>query len=336
MKEGSMWLRRFFDLYPDATEKYTCKRVDPGTLETAVAAVGSDFRVGPKELEIIEQSPLWPHPSWYPKLSKNLDPPVSVPHDLRSTSQKRRLVIDLWERLKHIEVVSVLLRFAWPDEFGIISPPVIALLSLTPVTGEDYVDHYMRYLSVLRELIRHYSESGLNRAADIDMALWSAAHLSLEQDYADLAENMRTDKYFQRVRLENMLKGFGEKWGSSDWEQLVLASSILKHDAALAALIAGKCYGTILQEVAKRAGVASASYDQEKDTLAFLEDKLKRKPRVMVALKVTPDDLCRWRRCRNDAIHPKAESPITKKRARDLIRGVELLLPACDQLPTNL
>jgi len=330
-----MWLRQFFDLYSDATQKYTRKRLDPGALESAVAAVRSDFQVRPKELEIIEQSPFWTHPSWWPELSKNLDPPVPVPRDLKSPSQKRRLVIDLWERLKHIEVVSVLLRFARPDEFGIISPPVVALLSLTPITGEDYVDHYMRYLSVLRKLMRHYSESGLNRAADIDMALWSAAHLSLEQNYADLAENMRTDKYFQRVRLENMLRGFGESWGSSDREQLVLARTILKHDAGLAALIAGKCYGTILQEVAKRAGAASGSYDQEKDTLAFLEDKLARRPRIMTALTVTRDDLRRWRQSRNDAIHTKAEFPITKDRARDLIRGVEQLLRASEQLPTN-
>ena len=112
------------------------------------------MRVGPEDLRCIEDSPAWTYRSWWPRLSAALDPPVALPPDLTDPAAKRRAVQDLYDRLNHIEVVSVLLRFYCPPEFGIISPPVASLLNLVPC--DPHPRYYCRYLDVLDDLRRHY------------------------------------------------------------------------------------------------------------------------------------------------------------------------------------
>ena len=94
-----------------------------------------------------------------------------------------------------------------PQEFGIVSPPVLHLLNLTPQPHHE--ESYLRYVDTLHDIRRHYDV--LERAADVDMALWSAAHLSLLSEYRALAAEMYGDEYFQELldKLEPLLPGKG-------------------------------------------------------------------------------------------------------------------------------
>lgn len=80
---------------------------------------------------------------------------------------ERQAIRELLEEIKHIELVSIILRFIRPDQYGILSPPVERVLNVR--WGSDAVETYVNYLRDLRAIRR---EVGFSRVADADMALW--------------------------------------------------------------------------------------------------------------------------------------------------------------------
>jgi hypothetical protein len=73
----------------------------------------------------------------------------------------------LYEAFRSIELVSIILRFIKPENYGIISLPVERVLDVR--RGSDAVEIYLNYLGDLRTIKKHY---GFERIADADMALW--------------------------------------------------------------------------------------------------------------------------------------------------------------------
>jgi hypothetical protein len=315
------WLEEFLRLYPEALRRFTDVAVNAQQLEDDLAAARATMQVSKKELEAIENAAQWAYLVWYPPVSERIDEPIQLPRDVASTQQKKNAVEILHDRLKHIEVVSVILRFLCPHEFGILSPPVVSLLNLAPAEGEEHVEHYLRYISTLNELRKHYKV--LQRLADIDMALWTAAHLSRDPHFEELNESMFADMFFQEVRLRNALRGLGRRWGKTNQERLVLSQVLLRHDSRLAALIAGVCYEDALRGICEQHAYAGIRpLRGAPDSLDYFVNKLKTKPDALHSVGVSCRDLDRWKKCRNDAIHQKPESPITRPRAEDLVRGV--------------
>lgn len=97
----------------------------------------------------------------------------------------------LYDILKNIEVVSIVLRFIDPVNFGIISPPVRCALGLK--AKDSYVDEYLDYLSVLRMYAKEYE---FERAADADIALWTLVEKCLKAESA-ACDNFR--KYQEKM-----------------------------------------------------------------------------------------------------------------------------------------
>ena len=204
----------------------------------------------PEALWLVEEGDLWPYPEWWPKLSKELKSPIPLPGQLKSPQDKKKAVENLLVPLRHIEVVSIVLRFIFPEEFGIMSPPVLGLLNVVP--GPDSVSQYLRYLSALGKLRERYQQKiGLKNIADYDMALWTAAHLEGPDDVDRLRDEMEKDKDFQEIRLSNLLEGLGARWGPSIRKRLLLAQALLRHDHVAAAVIAARCYEQIICHVGK-------------------------------------------------------------------------------------
>jgi len=314
------WLEEFLRLYPKALRRFTGVAANAQQLEDDLAAARATMQVSRKELEAIESAAQWAYLVWWPPVSEQIDEPIQLPRDVASRQQKKNAVEILHDRLKHIEVVSVILRFLCPEEFGILSPPVVSLLNLAPAEGEEHVEHYLRYISTLEEMRKYYRS--LQRLADIDMALWTAAHLSRDPKYGELSEDMFTDRFFQEVRLRNALRGLGRHWGKTNQERVVLSQVLLKHDSRLAALIAGVCYEDTLRGICEQHGYAGISPPCESThTLDYFVSKLKTKPELLSTIGASGKDLDRWQKCRNDAIHQKLRSPITRARAEDLVRG---------------
>lgn len=82
--------------------------------------------------------------------------------------EERETITILYDIFKNIEVVSIILRFVGPQDYGIISPPVRYALKQLP--SENYIDEYINYLSTIRSYVEEYD---FKRAADADIALWA-------------------------------------------------------------------------------------------------------------------------------------------------------------------
>jgi hypothetical protein len=238
-----MWVREFHGLFPEAAERYTGRRQDLSAVEREVAHVRAGGPLNVEILQAIEESPAWDYPRWWPRLSASLREPVQVPSNLSSPGARRELVNQLHERLQHIEIVSVVLRFVFPQGFGIISPPVTHLIALPP--EPDHTAYFLKYISVLKALGEHY-EGGWG-VADIDMALWSAAHLQTE--YVALATEMYQDGFFQQTRLANLLAGVGKYYRQAEDQRILLARAMLGMDFKVAAAITGKVYDALRKDV---------------------------------------------------------------------------------------
>lgn len=312
----SNWLQQFRILFPEATEKYTSKIQRLEEVENAVSNVYSTLRLRTEILRIIEESEAWNYPWFWPKMSNITELDLCVPADLAIRKNQHDFIIALYDLIRHIEVVSVILRFLCPDEFGIISPPVLSFLHLSPLA--DSVEYYEKYLDVLRNLTNKYD---LGRVADADMAIWSASHLYLDPSYAAIVEEMRADEYFQRMLFENMISGWSSLTRQTKIHHLQFAEAFLKHDYLLSSIITARIYEEAIWVLSKKWAVKPGARKKDQSTTSALIDKLKCKKRKLEAIEINPMDLDTWWGWRNDSVH--TENQITKKNAIEFFHGVK-------------
>ncbi len=316
-----MWLATCLELRDDIAERLFAQRLDLAQVERELLPARTHHQIGSSDVRIIEETPAWNYPQWWPKLSSQITESVAIPPNFGDAKAKKLAVQRLHDALKHIEVVSVVLRFLCPEDFGILSPPVASLLNLVPLQNKDETDYYLRYLSVLEDLREHYKVFA--RVADVDMALWSAAHLFSE--HRSIADEMYADDYFREVRLRNLLEGFGRRWGRTDRERLVLAKVFLEHDHGLAALIAGRCYESTVRRIAEGLGFGPRNRRLLKGEFDRLVRNVSREHEI-VELPVTLDEMKRWKQSRDEAVH--CTEPVSKRAAEELISGVGRLSKA--------
>lgn len=315
-----MWLQECFKLYPDITQLRLGQRYDLLQVEREVRQARSGCSVDAQVLQIIENSTGWTYPSWWPPFSEKIKEPIALPANLFLPNAKQEAVKLVHSRLRHIEVVSVVLRFLCPDEFGILSPPVMNLVNLP--RARSHVELYGRYLSLLVKLRDHYGVLG--KAAHVDMALWSAANLDSIK-HRSLWEEILHDAHFQEICLSNMLEGFGTAWGQTDRERLMLAEMLLRHDYILSALIAARCFEAMVHRMARRWNVSPTEPTQEAEYLSALVHKMANcKQRELSAMGLSPFRLTHWLHLRNRAVHVRP--PITREEAKEFVPEVKALL----------
>lgn len=317
----SNWMTEFLKEFPDATERLTGTRQRLDLIEASLSDARRFREVTAEALHILENSKDWSYPIWWPLLSKNFGAPIKLPQDFDEVHNRRRAIQTLLDSLHHIEVVSVVLRFLFPEEFGIISPPVCALLNMPPM--KDHVSYYMHYLEILRPLGDHY---GLTRIADVDMALWSAAHS--QQDLPAIAQLMYKDEYFQEIRLKNIFTGLGALHVGSAGsplekhrliEHLLIARALLAYDHVLAALICGRTFESIIDLMSSQWGIPRGIKSLTQSEFRGRLKKIGQLPEF-IDLGYTVGDLNRWWDWRNDAAHP--EHCISRKNAKEFIKQV--------------
>lgn len=308
-----MWLERFHALFKVATERRAGRAQDLSRVEEELRHGRHDWEVGQRELEIIETSDGWDYPKWWPRISSHIERPITLPTHIYSAQGKRKAIEDLHDVLKNIEIVSVVLRFMCPEAFGIISPPVTSFLCLFP--SPSPVNYYLHYLKVLKGFVEHYAV--FDRVADIDMALWSAAHLSLDSAYAALTEEMRLDQYLQEIRLANVVDELGRFWQRSETQRVVFARMLIEYDHVLGSVIASRVYESVLQEIMECCGMVGSGFD--KITLNLV-GQLEHRAEVS-SLGLRPSELGALWRLRNEAVH--GELGFTEKKAKLFQQGVE-------------
>lgn len=211
---------------------------------SAIEGLLNPIRTGVKEfsieyLDIVkdEREKYWKFLKWWrlPQLSEG---EVSRLKRIfvKLEPQNKEVIEILYDIFKNIEIVSCLLRFVDPFDYGIFSPPVENLLNCQ---GNDAVSRYLNYLSDLEELKKTYR---FWRIADVDMALWTLSNIlnySVLREYPKY-EDIHT-KYIQttnpikKIMARNSLE---QTFHENDY--LNLAELFLEQDIVISGMLAGR------------------------------------------------------------------------------------------------
>ena len=123
---------------------------------------------------------------------------------LWSLPKRRNAIVDqLLGVFRHIEPVSVVLRFIDPENFGILSAPVEKILEVGPAHRPR--QKYLKYVTDLRSLRR---ERLFNTTAEVDMALWVMSEV--------IDANRSGSEWLRNVVPES------DRWISGFWEDRAL------------------------------------------------------------------------------------------------------------------
>ncbi len=327
-----MWLGEFLNLYPEAYTRVTGKINNYQEMVKVIQSLPAtkSYQIGPEHLSLIEDkgNRYWEYPTWWPSIHDQLKEQIHLPTHLHTLEGKKTAIKALYGHLKHIEAVSVILRFTHPEHFGIISPPVTSMLNLVPVQNETNPEYFLRYLRALKDLSKQYCRQNpeLQFLSNVDMGLWAAAHLAFDHRYTDLVEEMNKDAYFQEIRLRNLTEGFSSNWIETDSQRLILSRALLNHDHILAALIASRAFEFIINEIFARSKRRLQKFSGREDKLIRRIGEIQRNPDLLKKLGVSSGELNEWGKCRNGAVHPwTCNYSVTGKRARNFVRGVQRL-----------
>ena len=305
------YLKKCLSQFREVTEKKYGTPCDFALVETSVAPLGHQRPLTYEELRVFES----PDQVWFQK-HWVLPPERHVTRGLKDRSfdfrrlpnEEADLIASLLGVFKSIELVSIILRFVKPENYGIISPPVEKILDVRRKSGA--VKTYLNYLKDLRSVRRHYH---FERTADADMALWV-----LHERFSGIPDNpiwkaYETDPFMLRLRAKNLMDHFLTSVPDAE-----LANSLVETNLKLAAQIAGIAFERMVRRQVPRG--RQENWDNM-DLSSLIEELCSRG----FIDRHTREKWHEARRIRNKAIHDEAEPP--RPKVERLPRGA-----ACAQI----
>lgn len=235
---------------------------------------------------------------------------LSIPFGELDAGVEAQVIRELLEDLKHIELVSIVLRFVRPDQYGILSPPVQQVLNVS--WGSDAVQTYVNYLQNVREL---QAEVGFDRVADVDKALWvlHAKCFGRVSGGHELRMYYTSDPKLLGIRAKNLLGPF------RDLAPSVLARAMKDVRGDLAAVLSCYLFEVAIRAKARNAGIPYSGDEKLDDVLRRLGESVDR------------HTLDRWhvmKQIRNNVFHhdKRPDSNQTDRLIRE-IESIERSLP---------
>ena len=234
--------------------------------------------------------------------------------------QDNKVIGMLFDLLKNIEIVSCVIRFIDPQNYGIMSPPVENLLN---VRGRHQIEKYLNYLQNLEELREEYN---FHRIADVDMALWVLANIV---NYSDLRHHPIYSDFYEiyeqstnpvkKIMARNCLEHVIEE------QPLFKAELFLDSDFVTAGMIVGRELDLFVKALCEKNGIKLAEKTKQMPIkhlhIPELAEKLFMKRIIKIEDK---EDIDRWWKYRCDLIHEERVS-ITHKEIKNMIEGIKLL-----------
>jgi len=261
----------------------------------------------------------WPQPN-----EKELDKALSanrlavgpIPLD------RPKLLVNLLNVFHNVGVVSLILRFVHPDQFGVFSTPVLYLVQ---IHRGATVDLYLAYCDELACWAEHF---GIPSVAETEMAIWAFAESIKDadnnKDAGVAAKSFENDLWIQRRRAAHIIGPFLRRHG-----RLQLAKILLDEDATLAGKIAADEYERLLGAACVK--FCGRPLPKRKGAAEELIDELERKQKISLHEKT---ELRRVWETRNAAIHP-GEKPPTREAVEIMIDRIESICAPWEQAPAN-
>ena len=221
--------------------------------------------------------------------------------------------------LRHIEPVSVVLRFIEPRIFGILSPPVEKILEIGPT--HKPLDKYLNYVYDLRRL---QEQRRFETAAQVDMALWVLQEVIAASDArSDWLEEVvpESDQWIdafwgddalRRIRVRNLTRSLFGTMNLSEMAEALLPEderhlNRVQDQLHVSARIAAVEFELAVMVVARER--ARLRYDELERLTLY---------NVVGALELPDDTRQRWRRAvhiRNAAVHDRQ---VTRNEVQEL------------------
>ena len=221
--------------------------------------------------------------------------------------KRENAIVDRLLRIfRHIEPVSVVMRFVAPRNFGILSPPVEKLLEIGPAHKPR--EKYRKYVKDLRTL---RDERGFDTAAEVDMALWvmreiiDARHSRSEwlepavPECDSWIDAFWADRTLREIRVRNLSESLFGTMTMAEFAEALLPGALRrpKHDQVmLAGRIAGIEFEQAVIQVAQALRPRGHGDQRTPDSLMS----------VVRSLQVPAETRDRWIRAvriRNVAVH---------------------------------
>ena len=319
----SDYLHECLERHGDVTRALFGSRQDLQEVERLSSGIVRTGRLTYDDIETITDAGLWRGDRfWQWPTREEFDERCEHrPLDGLSVLPKRRKAIigRLLDVFRHIEPVSVVLRFIDPKNFGILSPPVEKLLEIGP--SHNLLEKYLKYVKDLQYLRDHRA---FHSAAEVDMALWVVreAIQSVESrsdrlkdavpEHREWVEAFWSDRMLRDIRVRNLTESlFGTVTLAQLAEALMSGRRMPGEQdrVKLAARIAGIEFEQAVMQVA-RARATVRRDERDKPPLMSVVNNLGMQPEIKT----------RWQRAvrtRNAAVH--SYPPLTRAEVDKLL-----------------
>ena len=326
----SDYLHECLDRHGDVTRALYGTSQDLPEVERLAAGIGGSGCLTYDDVETITQVGLWRGGAfWQWPTRAEFDERCeggAIENLFLLPKREKAIVERLLRFFRHIEPVSVVLRFVAPRHYGILSPPVEKPLEMGPAHKPR--EKYRKYVRVLRTV---RDERGFATAAEVDMALWvmreiiDAEHSQSEwlertvPEYRRLINAFWTDATLREVRVRNLTEAL---FGTMTLAQLAeaLLPNGLTRPKQQQILLAGRFAGTEFEHAVMQLARALPPMGGE--------DRLARESLMSVVgkLGVPKDTRDRWTRAvrvRNAAVHGE---PLRRGDVDDLLGAMRDVL----------
>lgn len=257
------------------------KEIDFTPITNELSKLKNGGRLKYEHLELIADPNIWPFHTWwrFPEesqirdgLSKTEERFVLLKdlpqnHDEREGREKEIIRLLYYDVFKHIELVSIVLRFIDEENYAIYSPPV-AHLTNSP-RGFSYGSELLNYLGEIRKWRDIYE---LEKAAYVDMFLWAIEVLGENREEIWELFHHKVQEDQRRKIVQNMI-GSGVI-NKSDKERAVFYSSIQEYDTA--AKWAGCSFEGVIRNKCSERGIPLNREDGTKKTMGELVNEYPR------------------------------------------------------------
>ncbi len=287
---------KFTKLFREIIREKHDMDVDFKTIESNLKHLrdGAELKYG--DLEMIADKKYWPFQQyWMWPCREQIESKLKMTAGsfLKLPEEEEAIIKKLYIIFKNISLVSIILRFAWPEYYAIYSRPPLKILRIE--RGSSDTEEYMNYIRDLRILKRSF---GLFRTAEMDMLIWVVAQ--------------KKDKYLKNFK-SLIAKHMPERLSPEDLvsylttDPLKIAYTFSKHkDYATSALWAAKAFELFIRNEARKLINRVGSWEDM--SLFDLVNELIKKPKYQ-DFKV---NLHKLRKLRNTAVHSQTEFDMAK------------------------
>ena len=158
--------------------------IDFETIEKSLGHLRKGDPLNYNDLEIIAYEKYWPFKKYWMWPAKE-----QIEGQLAETKgifigpaceekNDKKIIKKLSSIFRNIALVSIVLRFVWPEHYAIYSRPPLKILRVE--RGDNDLEEYMNYIREMRLLRKSF---GVHRAADIDTIIWVISQRKRKEEY---------------------------------------------------------------------------------------------------------------------------------------------------------